>query len=50
MIRIFRAAAGTTPDAFRKALDGVEIWYPNWDEVLGGLDADVKAYEKATGQ
>lgn len=43
-------ASGPEADAFRKALDGVEIWYPNWDEVLGGLDADVKAYEKATGQ
>lgn len=42
--------SGPQWDAFQKAIDGVEIWYPNWDEVLGGLDADIKSYEKATGQ
>ncbi|GAA1013235.1 2-aminoethylphosphonate ABC transporter substrate-binding protein [Tsukamurella strandjordii] len=42
--------SGPQWDAFRAAIDGVEIWYPNWDQVLTGLDADIKAYEKATGQ
>ncbi|ADG78711.1 Extracellular solute-binding protein family 1 OS=Tsukamurella paurometabola (strain ATCC 8368 / DSM / CCUG 35730 / CIP 100753 / JCM 10117 / KCTC 9821 /NBRC 16120 / NCIMB 702349 / NCTC 13040) OX=521096 GN=Tpau_2099 PE=4 SV=1 [Tsukamurella paurometabola] len=42
--------SGQQWDAFRAAIDGVEIWYPNWDQVLSGLDADIKAYEKATGQ
>lgn len=42
--------SGAQWDAFRTAIDGVDVWYPNWDEVLTGLDADIKSYEKATGQ
>lgn len=42
------AAAGdrSTPAG---VLEGVQVWTPNWDEVLRDLDADVAAYQKATG-
>jgi 2-aminoethylphosphonate transport system substrate-binding protein len=30
-------------------LDGVEVWVPDWNTVLAELDADVAAYQKATG-
>lgn len=36
--------------ALMKTMDGVTLWQPNWDAVLTGLDADVKAYNAATGQ
>lgn len=34
----------------KKALDGVEIWQPDWTSVLGSLDDTVAAYKTATGQ
>lgn len=34
----------------KKALDGVEIWQPDWTTVLGSLDDTVSAYKTATGQ
>ncbi|WP_019203003.1 2-aminoethylphosphonate ABC transporter substrate-binding protein [Tsukamurella sp. 1534] len=49
-VRTDVTASGPEADAFRKALDGVELWYPNWDDVLRDLDGDIKDYEKATGQ
>ena len=30
-------------------LNGVEMWVPDWNAVLTDLDADVAAYQKATG-
>lgn len=39
-------AGPNTPAAILK---GVEVWVPNWNTVLADLDADVAAYEKATG-
>ncbi|MYS79659.1 2-aminoethylphosphonate ABC transporter substrate-binding protein [Embleya scabrispora] len=33
-----------------KALEGVEIWAPDWDTVLKDLDADLTAYNKAVGR
>jgi 2-aminoethylphosphonate transport system substrate-binding protein len=30
-------------------LDGVDVWVPDWNTVLSELDADVAAYQKATG-
>jgi 2-aminoethylphosphonate transport system substrate-binding protein len=40
------AAEPNTPGA---VLDGVEVWVPDWDAVLADLDADVAAYQQATG-
>lgn len=40
------AAAPNTPAA---VLEGVDVWVPDWNAVLKDLDADVAAYQKATG-
>ena len=40
------SAAPNTPAA---VLDGVDVWVPDWNTVLAELDADVAAYQKATG-
>jgi 2-aminoethylphosphonate transport system substrate-binding protein len=40
------AAGPSTPEG---VLKGVEVWVPDWNTVLAELDADVAAYEKATG-
>jgi 2-aminoethylphosphonate transport system substrate-binding protein len=44
-------ASGDAPQANTPAgvLDGVDVWVPDWNAVLGGLDADLAAYQKATG-
>ncbi|MDH6281755.1 2-aminoethylphosphonate ABC transporter substrate-binding protein [Prescottella agglutinans] len=46
-----RQAAGTSTDPSTPAglLNGVEVWTPNWNDVLASLDANVAAYQKATG-
>jgi 2-aminoethylphosphonate transport system substrate-binding protein len=48
--RVRTAAGGTpapnTPDA---VLQDVDVWVPDWNDVLAHLDADVAAYQKATG-
>lgn len=46
-----RTVAGQTPAPNTPAavLKGVQIWVPDWDRVLTDLDADVAAYQKATG-
>ncbi|GIG66886.1 2-aminoethylphosphonate ABC transporter substrate-binding protein [Phytomonospora endophytica] len=36
--------------AVQKAMEGVEIWQPDWTRVLADLDADVAAYLDAVGQ
>jgi 2-aminoethylphosphonate transport system substrate-binding protein len=40
------SAAPNTPAA---VLDGVDVWVPDWNTVLSELDADLAAYQKATG-
>lgn len=35
-----------TPGA---VLDGVDVWVPDWNAVLADLDADLAAYQQATG-
>ncbi|KAA0102266.1 2-aminoethylphosphonate ABC transporter substrate-binding protein [Mycolicibacterium sp. P1-18] len=40
------AAAPNTPAA---VLEGVDVWVPDWNAVLKDLDADVAAYQRATG-
>jgi 2-aminoethylphosphonate transport system substrate-binding protein len=40
------AAGANTPAG---VLKGVDVWVPNWNTVLAELDADVAAYQKATG-
>jgi 2-aminoethylphosphonate transport system substrate-binding protein len=42
-------AASSDPNTPGGVLDGVEVWVPDWNAVLGELDADVAAYQKATG-
>lgn len=32
----------------KKALKGVKVYYPDWDSLLGGMQADIKAYTDAT--
>lgn len=46
-----RQAAGdsTDPSTPTGLVNGVEVWTPNWNDVLASLDADVAAYQKATG-
>ncbi|MEZ0359414.1 2-aminoethylphosphonate ABC transporter substrate-binding protein [Mycobacterium sp. SA01] len=47
---VVSASAGspdtTTPTGL---LNGVQVWSPDWNAVLTDLDADVAAYQKATG-
>ncbi|MEV7555871.1 2-aminoethylphosphonate ABC transporter substrate-binding protein [Amycolatopsis sp. NPDC089917] len=42
--------SGPRADKVKAALDGVEIWQPDWDAVLGKLDTDLTAYKKAVGR
>ncbi|TGD88125.1 2-aminoethylphosphonate ABC transporter substrate-binding protein [Mycolicibacterium sp. CH28] len=44
-------ASGGAPDPNTPTglLDGVQVWTPDWNAVLVDLDADVAAYQKATG-
>jgi 2-aminoethylphosphonate transport system substrate-binding protein len=49
-VRTDVTATGPEAEAFTKALDGVQIYYPNWDRVNSTFDADIKAYDQATGQ
>jgi 2-aminoethylphosphonate transport system substrate-binding protein len=43
-------AAGTpAPNTPGAVLKDVQIWVPDWNAVLADLDADVAAYQKATG-
>ncbi|MCV7225667.1 2-aminoethylphosphonate ABC transporter substrate-binding protein [Mycolicibacterium komossense] len=37
------------PNTPAAVLKGVTVWVPDWDAVLTDLDADVAAYQKATG-
>jgi 2-aminoethylphosphonate transport system substrate-binding protein len=46
-----RTASAESPAANTPAavLNGVDVWVPDWNAVLSELDADVAAYQKATG-
>ena len=51
---VFQAAEELMPGGAIDAvaagvLNGVELWAPDWNAVLADLDADVAAYQKATG-
>lgn len=37
------------PNTPAGVLNGVEVWVPDWNAVLADLDADLAAYQKATG-
>jgi 2-aminoethylphosphonate transport system substrate-binding protein len=43
------AAKSPAPNTPAAVLDGVEVWVPDWNTVVSELDADVAAYQKATG-
>ena len=43
------AAESPAPNTPAAVLDGVEVWVPDWNTVVSELDADVAAYQKATG-
>lgn len=43
------AAQSPTPNTPAAVLDGVDVWVPDWNTVLSELDADLAAYQKATG-
>ncbi|WP_396918625.1 2-aminoethylphosphonate ABC transporter substrate-binding protein [Mycolicibacterium sp.] len=43
------SSAEPQPNTPAGVLNGVELWAPDWNAVLADLDADVAAYQKATG-
>ena len=43
------SAEGAAPNTPAGVLQGVDVWVPDWNAVLADLDADVAAYQKATG-
>jgi 2-aminoethylphosphonate transport system substrate-binding protein len=47
--QIRTTAGGAAPNTPAAVLDGVDVWVPDWNAVLGELDTDVAAYQKATG-
>jgi 2-aminoethylphosphonate transport system substrate-binding protein len=47
LVESSEAAAG--PNTPAGVLKDVEVWIPDWNTVLSELDADVAAYQKATG-
>lgn len=42
-------AGSAEPNTPYGVLQGVEVWVPDWNGVLADLDADLAAYQKATG-
>ena len=43
------AAESPAPNTPAAVLDGVDVWSPDWNAVLAELDADLAAYQQATG-
>ncbi|GAY13306.1 2-aminoethylphosphonate ABC transporter substrate-binding protein [Mycobacterium sp. shizuoka-1] len=43
------SAESSGPNTPTGLLNGVKVWTPDWNAVLADLDADVAAYQKATG-
>ncbi|WP_045823544.1 2-aminoethylphosphonate ABC transporter substrate-binding protein [Williamsia herbipolensis] len=41
--------ADTSANSPARAIAGVTVWRPDWNSVLSGLDANIAAYQKATG-
>ncbi|MHA3024478.1 2-aminoethylphosphonate ABC transporter substrate-binding protein [Mycobacterium sp. BMJ-28] len=48
-VRTVAAGTPTDPNTPAAVLKDVEVWVPDWNSVLADLDADVAAYQKATG-
>ncbi len=48
-IRTVAAGTPAPPNTPGAVLKDVQIWVPDWNAVLADLDADVAAYQKATG-
>lgn len=44
-----KTSGGAGPNTPAGVLQGVDVWVPDWNTVLADLDADVAAYQKATG-
>jgi 2-aminoethylphosphonate transport system substrate-binding protein len=42
-------SGGAEPNTPAAVLDGGDVWVPDWNAVLADLDADVAAYQQATG-
>ncbi|PRC42970.1 2-aminoethylphosphonate ABC transporter substrate-binding protein, partial [Mycobacterium sp. ITM-2017-0098] len=49
VLESLKGAGSTEPNTPAAVLDGVEVWVPDWNVVLADLDADVAAYQQATG-
>ena len=41
--------AESTPNSPAQVTEGVEVWHPDWNAVLAGLDANLASYQKITG-
>ncbi len=49
MLDSLKDAGSAEPNTPGAVLHGVEVWVPDWDAVLTEPDADVAAYQQATG-
>ena len=49
VLEALKSTGSTEPNTPSAVLDGVEVWVPDWNAVLAELDADVAAYQQATG-
>lgn len=49
VLESLKNTGATEPNTPAAVLDGVELWVPDWNTVLAELDADVAAYQQATG-
>jgi 2-aminoethylphosphonate transport system substrate-binding protein len=49
VLQSLAATGAPAPDSPAAVLDGVDVWVPDWNSVLADLDADVAAYQQATG-
>ena len=49
VLESLKGTGSTEPNSPSAVLDGVEVWVPDWNAVLADLDADLAAYQQATG-
>lgn len=49
VLESLKSEGPTKPNTPAAVLTGVDVWVPDWDAVLADLDADLAAYQKATG-
>ncbi|MDG4667369.1 2-aminoethylphosphonate ABC transporter substrate-binding protein [Mycobacterium sp. 236(2023)] len=49
VLESLKGSGSTEPNTPLGVLDGVDVWVPDWNAVLADLDADVAAYQQATG-